>query len=82
MYIDSKFTWRQIIIRLVFATISLAAFIAYATKIICRVREKHKKYLTLEQKSLLGLVFFLWLFNDPMYVAHIYFPGVATFVLS
>ncbi len=59
MGVCRQFTWRQMIIRLVFATISLAAFTTYATKIICRLREMNKKYLTLEQKGLLGLVFLI-----------------------
>jgi len=46
MYVDKDYTFRQILIRALFAIVSLVIFMAYATKLICRVKSKHKKYLT------------------------------------
>ena len=57
-------------------------FMAYTTKITCRIKIKHKKFISSEQKILIVLTFFLWLFNDPLYVIVVFFPSLNTYAVS
>ena len=54
----------------------------YGTKIMCRVPDKLQKQLTFEQRGSLGLIFLLFLFNDPFYPVHIYQPSFMTYAIT
>jgi len=68
--------------RLTFCIVSLIVFMQYATTLFCRVKSHHWKQHNFEQKSVLGLSFMLFLFNDPWYVVHIFNPTIVTSILN
>ena len=81
-YLSEKFTGQQLRTRAIFAAISAIAFLAFATKTLCRIKPQDQGKLAFETMSSLTLLFLLFLFNDPFYPVHIYNPKFITFAIS
>ena len=81
-WVNPSYTSFQLAFRTFFTIVSLIFLCLYCTKILCRVPPQLQKYLTFEQRGTLSLIFFLFLFNDPLYSAHIYSPSFITFALT
>ena len=81
-YINPEFTMYQLYFRIVFTAISLLFLCYYCTKVLCRVPKDLEHQLSFEQRGTLALTFLLFLFNDPLYMAHIYSPSFLTYALT
>ena len=79
-YVARKYTLFQMHLRSLSAIISMPIMCMYITKLCCRVPATLQSQMTFEQKGTLALVVLLFLFNDPLYPAHIYAPSFMTFV--
>ena len=81
-YINPEFTMYQLYFRIVFTAISLLFLCYYCTKVLCRVPKDLEPQLSFEQRGTLALTFLLFLFNDPLYMAHVYSPSFLTYALT
>lgn len=68
--------------RVVFAITSFIVLCAYCSKALCFIDPEFSEQLSIEQKGAMALSALLLLFNDPIYMAHLYYPSFATFAIT
>jgi len=81
-YISQDYTFFQLIVRGIFTLVSLIVLLAYFSNVICAIPPQLQHMVTVEQRQVLPLLFFLFMFNDPLYTLHIYKPSFYTYALS
>lgn len=80
-WITPEYTNMQLILRVVLSTISFIAMLLYMCK-LCKTTKRFKGGVTNEMFSILGLLFALFLFNDPTYIVHVNNPSFFTYTVA
>ena len=81
-YVHSRYTQAQITLRMTFLIASLIVFLAFATKMCCRIPKASEKFILPEQKQIFWLSLLLICLNDPFYLGAVLTPSQLTFFLN
>jgi len=80
-WISDEYTNMQLILRIVLCTISCIATILFICKLL-KTNKRFKGSLSSEMMSVAGLLFALFLFNDPFYLTHVNNPNNFTYTIA